>query len=193
MKVQLLSVFGTDKQIADYASMSYGKTEARSVDGLINILITNNHLSVFESASMQFRVRVPIYVQRQWMRHRSAYIEKSLRYTKPDKFYMPDDISNNRVLKEKVLELYKQTTTLYNQLVEEGINKEFARSILPLGTMTEFNWTVNLRQLMNFLNQRNHPKAQLEIRECAKKVEDFFAEYFPITYKYFQKQPNPYL
>ena len=190
--IKCTNVYGDDKLLADRATISYNNLEAKNTEKLIELLITQNHLSIFEFASMEFYVEVPIYTQRQWMRHRTTFIEKSLRYTTPEDYFIPKSIQQSSLFKKWVISNNTFCVNLYNTLVSSGVPKEDARSVLPLGTMTKFYWKVNLRQLMNFLDQRLLPSAQSDIRENAEEVRKEFEKHFPITHKYWKKRKNPY-
>ncbi len=82
-------------------------------------------------------------------------------------------------------EVYETAFTAYEELVEAGVARELARSVLPVGAYTQFYWTVNARSLMNFVSLRNSEFAQLEIRRYAEAVEAFFAERMPVTHAAF--------
>src|SRR5437588_11501930 len=87
--------------------------------------------------------------------------------------------------REELQAVYDQAFAAYERLVEAGVARELARSVIPVGAYTQFYWTVNARSLMNFLSLRNSEFAQLEIRRYAEAVESFFAERMPVTYAAF--------
>jgi len=184
--VALENFFNGDNEIVKYARICYGREDSTNKEGLIKTLITNGHTSVFEHSVFTFRIRCPIFVARQWMRHRmGSYTEKSLRYTKPGSFTKLE--LNNPEAEELIDVIFKTTMSTYETLLSMGIKKEQARAILPIGIETEFYWTVNARSLMNFLKLRLDPHAQKEIRDYAEKVMNIFEEKMPITAKYFSK------
>ena len=184
--VTLENFVNGDNEIAKYARICYGREDTDNKDGLIKTLITNGHTSVFEHSVFTFRIICPIFVARQWMRHRiGSYTEKSLRYTKPGSFTKLE--LNNTDAEELIEVVFKTTIHTYETLLNMGIKKEQARAILPMGIETEFYWTVNARSLMNFLQLRLDPHAQKEIRVYAEAIMDVFEEKMPITAKHFSK------
>jgi thymidylate synthase (FAD) len=151
-------------------------------------------------------VRCPIFVAREWFRHRiGSFNEFSLRYARAtDDFYVPEagdvrtqvgkpgaytfepvDPELAERTREELQAVYDHAYTTYEQLVEAGVARELARSVLPVGAYTQFYWTVNARALMNFVSLRNSEFAQLEIRRYAEAVEAFFAEQMPVTHAAF--------
>ena len=174
--------------------------------GLIRFLMRDRHGSPFEHNSFRFHIRCPLFVAREWFRHRiGSFNEASLRYHKfSDDFYVPDvEAVRSQVGKpgsysfEPVEEalaietqtefqrIYKETYATYVELLEKGVAKELARSVLPVGLFTQFYWTINARALMNFLSLRNAQTAQYEIRTYAEAVERLFAQQMPITHQCF--------
>ncbi len=140
------------------------------------------------------------------MRHRTnSFNEESARYHKlSDDFYVPDvpavrsqvgkpgsysfepvEEALANETRDTFQRIYKDLYAEYNELIEKGVAKEVARSILPVGIFTQFYWTVNARSLMNFLSLRNAQTAQYEIRTYAEAVEHFFKKEMPITYECF--------
>jgi thymidylate synthase (FAD) len=160
----------------------------------------------FEHNSFRFHIRAPIFVAREWMRHRvSSFNEFSLRYAKAtEDFYVPepDDVRTQvgkpgaysfepvspelaETTREELRDVYETAFATYERLVEQGVARELARSVLPVGAYTEFYWTVNARSLMNFVSLRAAEAAQREIRRYAEAVEHFFAELMPVTHEAF--------
>ena len=148
-------------------------------------------MTPFETIVFTFDVKCPIFVARQWMRHRiGSFNEESLRYCVAEgEVYVPDFKDEfNCQFWERIN--YRQFEE-YEMLIARGIPKEQARSILPLGTYTKFYWTVNGRSLMNFLKLRLDKGAQAEIREYAKVILDMaklvapvsFTEFVPLVLK----------
>jgi thymidylate synthase (FAD) len=139
---------------------------------------------VFEFANFTFRIKCPIFVARQWMRHRmGSYVEKSLRYTKAENFYIPEGTDAKQLFDAAI----RTSISAYETLLAIGVKKEQARAVLPLSVMTEFYWNVNARSLMNFLKLRLDKHAQLEIREYAQEIMNIFESKMPITAKYFKE------
>lgn len=183
------------------------KRLSKSDSGLINFLLRNKHGSPFEQGFMaQFHIRLPIFVMREWVRHRVGFSvnEESGRYVqlRPD-FYYPlflrkqvgkpgsyrfEPITHRAVVDwfEKLLvEESESAYSNYEQAIEHGIAKEQARIFLPLNLYTEIRWTCNARSLMNFLSLRNSDQAMYEIREYAKVLEKIFSQYMPTVAKSF--------
>jgi thymidylate synthase (FAD) len=204
--VELIKAIGTDLDIVNAARVSFGKyqEELDSKDiKLIKYLWEHKHTSPFEHNSLTFRVRCPLFVARQWMRHRIAsYNEISYRYVQAEpEFYVPgewrlqhdsnrqastDDTiteSNGYNLHDLVVRHHEQTYRRYKKLLEVGVAREQARSILPLATYTEFYFTCNLRALLHFIDLRSHEGAQYEIRQYAEALKDLAKINFPETFK----------
>jgi thymidylate synthase (FAD) len=177
-----------------------------SDEGLIRFLMRDRHGSPFEHNAFRFHVRCPIFVAREWFRHRiGSFNEFSMRYAKAtDDFYVPEpaDVRTQvgkpgaytfEPVDEELAEetrreleaLYEQAYATYARLVEKGVARELARSVMPVGSYTQFYWTVNARALMNFVSLRNSEFAQLEIRRYAEAVEAFFAREMPVTHAAF--------
>ncbi len=163
-------------------------------------------MTPFEHNSFRFHIRTPIFVAREWFRHRiGSFNEESGRYHKLEgDFYVPPRTAlrtqvgkpgaySFEPLQEAVAaetldtfeRVYKQLYDEYLKLIEMGVAKELARALLPLGIYTQFYWTLNARSLMNFLALRNAEAAQYEIRTYAKAVERLFAKEMPVTYESF--------
>jgi thymidylate synthase (FAD) len=160
----------------------------------------------FEHNSFRFHIRAPIFVAREWMRHRvGSFNEFSMRYARAtDDFYVPaaedvrtqvgkpgaysfDPVSREiaETTREELSAVYQTAYATYERLVELGVARELARSVLPVGAYTEFYWTVNARSLMNFVSLRAAETAQREIRRYAEACEQFLAEKMPVTYAAF--------
>jgi thymidylate synthase (FAD) len=160
----------------------------------------------FEHNAFRFHVRAPIFVAREWFRHRvGSFNEFSMRYAKAtDDFYVPEpeDVRSQvgkpgaysfepvdeelaERAREELREVYETAFATYERLVEAGVARELARSVMPVGAYTEFFWTVNARALMNFVSLRAAETAQREIRRYADAVEHFFAEKMPVTHAAF--------
>jgi thymidylate synthase (FAD) len=195
--VRLVDSMGDDKSVVRAARVSYGKeSKGEEADRkLIQYLMEHNHGTPFEHIVFTFHVRCPIFVARQWFRHRiGSFNEISGRYTELDTgFFVPTALRENQndnhqasiegdfsdeeiesMMREwnYALEIVEDT---YNSLLEKGLAREQARAILPVGTYTEFYWTVNLRSLFNFITLRTAEDAQAEMRQYANVVQ-FIAE-----------------
>jgi thymidylate synthase (FAD) len=175
-------------------------------EGLIRFLMRDRHGTPFEHNAFRFHVRAPLFVAREWFRHRvGSFNEFSMRYAKAsDEFYVPEaeDVRSQvgkpgaysfepvapelaDQAREELRELYDAAYETYTRLVEAGVARELARSVMPVGAYTEFFWTVNARALMNFLSLRAAETAQREIRRYAEACERFLAERMPITHAAF--------
>lgn len=205
--LELIRVSGSDLDVVNAARVSYGKTADKLSERdkkLINYLIEHEHTSPFEHNQLSFRVKCPIYVARQWMRHRmNSYNEISYRYVKAKlEFYIPKNWryqdNNNKQssigeFKDTNLEkMYKESIESimknYEILLESGVSREQARGLLPLSTYTEFIYTCNLHSLMHFLKLRLNKNAQNEIRAYATGLLKLATPYFPESLKAFSRK-----
>lgn len=200
--VKLLDVMGSDEDIVDAARISYdrrGKTEDRN---LIRYLLRHKHTSPFEMAELKFELKMPIFVARQWVRHRTANMnEVSARYTQlPAEMFVPEEVaiqstdnkqgrgafhSSNMALKSDISRQNNAAYIAYDVLLQNDVSRELARGVLPLNIYTKFVWKMDLHNLMHFLNLRLDPHAQKEIRDYAEVIEKLVALKFPITYEAF--------
>jgi thymidylate synthase (FAD) len=205
--VKLVEFMGGDQRAVESARVSFGSvSKGEAADRkLIEYLLANGHLSPFEHSVFQFHVKCPIFVARQWMRHRIAsYNEISARYTEVhDEFYMPEafrgqdrankqgSIPTSALEQEKMLAIYdraiKASFAAYKELLDAGAAREMARLVLPVAQYTQFYWSVNARSLLNFIDLRTHEHAQLEIRQYANSIREIFAEKMPWTWEAYSK------
>jgi thymidylate synthase (FAD) len=207
--VRLDEAMADDLSVVNGARVSFArhKTEMDDSDaGLIRFLMRERHGTPFEHNAFRFHIRAPIFVAREWFRHRfSSFNEFSMRYAKAtDDFYVPEaeDVRTQvgkpgaysfepvsdevaETTRDELRQVYETAYRTYERLVELGVARELARAVLPVGAYTEFYWTVNARALMNFLSLRNSENAQREIRRYAEACERFFAERMPITHEAF--------
>lgn len=207
--VYLVDYMGDDLAIEESARVSYGPETKRSTDstGLIRYLMRNKHTSPFEMVELKFHLKMPIFVARQWVRHRTASMnEISGRYSVlPDEFYVPpsenislqSEINNqgrgesaNLTTKNIAKQFFhKDPYNIYShyyKLVNDlGIAKELARIILPVSVYTEFYWKIDLHNLLHFLQLRMDEHAQLEIREYANAIAAIVEDGWPIAYNAF--------
>lgn len=207
--VRLDASMADDLSVVNSARVSFAVRKEQMDDkdkGLIKFLMREGHGTPVEHNSFRFHVRCPIFVAREWFRHRvGSFNEESARYHKlADDFYVPDPKAVRSqvgkpgsysfepvdpALAEQTIETlhahYKAAYDVYVELVDKGVAKELARAALPFGIYTQFYWTLNARSLMNFISLRNAETAQYEIRVYAEAVEHFFAQKMPITYECF--------
>jgi len=168
---------------------------------LISYLMKHRHGTPFEHNLFTFYIKCPLFVAREWQRHRiGSYNEVSGRYTEFNaQFYIPTvarkpaetnkqgSVPVNNKGADEWLETEIQRWSLaahveYKKLLDFGIAKELARIVLPLNLYTEFYWSVNARSLMNFLSLRTGEDAQWEIQQYAKAIEPMFFDVMPFTY-----------
>jgi thymidylate synthase (FAD) len=207
--VRLDGAMADDLSVVNGARVSFARHKAEmdaSDEGLIRFLMRDRHGSPFEHNAFRFHVRCPIFVAREWFRHRiGSFNEFSMRYAKAtDDFYVPEpeDVRSQvgkpgaysfEPVSDELAEetrreldaLYHEAYAAYARLVEKGVARELARVVMPVGAYTQFYWTVNARALMNFVSLRNAEFAQREIRRYAEAVESFFARHMPVTYAAF--------
>ena len=207
--VKLMQHVGDDLSIVNSARVCYNDKSDSINDKdrkLIKFLLDNKHETPLEHNSMTFLVKCPLFVARQWHRHRIGISinEVSGRYTVvPDEIYVPSAIfkefriaskSNKQVSEldsldtidqESCREIYAKSTSqafeAYHQLIAHGVAREQARAVLPLATYTQFYWTCNLRSLLHFINLRDHKDAQWEIQQYAKNMLEQAKDIFPET------------
>ena len=207
--VRLDDAMADDLSVVNSARVSFGRrvTELGDADaGLIRFLMRERHGTPFEHNSFRFHVRCPLFVAREWFRHRvGSFNEFSMRYARAtDDFYLPEpeDVRTQvgkpgaysfepvedelaQTTREELRAVYEHAYETYERLVEQGVARELARAVIPVGAYTEFYWTVNARSLMNFVSLRAAETAQREIRRYAEAVEALFAERMPITHAAF--------
>src|SRR4029450_1348118 len=176
--VRLDGAMADDLSVVHGARVSFArhKTEMDDSDaGLIRFLMRERHGTPFEHNAFRFHIRAPLFVTREWMRHRfSSFNEFSMRYAKAtDEFYVPDaddvrtqvgkpgaysfepvDPELAESTREELEAVYAAAYAAYERLVEQGVARELARAVMPVGAYTEFYWTVNARSLMNFVSLR---------------------------------------
>ncbi|MDR2793472.1 MAG: FAD-dependent thymidylate synthase [Treponema sp.] len=185
--VRLVDYMGGDARVVQSARVSYGEgTKSYREDaGLIDYLLRNRHTSPFEQVVLTFHVKLPIFVARQWIRHRTARVnEISGRYSvMKDDFYTPEcgDIAMQsmdnkqgrgetpeaeaaKAVQESMKNAQKAMYTAYTELIDKGIARELARINLPLSLYTEWYWQIDLHNLFHFLELRLDAHAQKEIR-----------------------------
>jgi thymidylate synthase (FAD) len=207
--VRLDDAMASDLSVVNGARVSFARRKEEMDDadaGLIRFLMRDRHGSPFEHNAFRFHIRCPIFVAREWFRHRiGSFNEFSMRYAKAtDDFYLPEpedvrtqigkpgayrfetvDAELAEETREELEAVYRDAYAAYARLVEKGVARELARSVIPVGAYTQFYWTVNARALMNFVSLRNAEFAQLEIRRYAEAVEEFFAQKMPLTHAAF--------
>jgi len=208
--VRLVDYMGGDKRIVQSARVSYGEgtKTVREDAGLIDYLLRHQHTSPFEQVILTFHVKMPIFVARQWIRHRTARVnEISGRYSiMRDEFYLPADMdvakqsTDNKQgrstepvsheyaarVQEKLEDGQKQAYADYSELVESGLARELARVNLPLSLYTEMYWQIDLHNLFHFLKLRLDGHAQKEIRDYADVILEITRAVAPLATESFE-------
>ncbi len=207
--VRLVDSMGGDDAIVQSARVSYGKgTSKVSQDrGLIRYLMRHRHSTPFEMVEFKFHCKMPIFVARQWVRHRTANInEYSLRYSEArDEFYYPDpnhiefqsavnkqgrmgEVDED--LKKKVQTYFKEISDrsfeIYCELNEAGVARELARAILPVNLYTEWYWKNDLHNLLHFIGLRSDGHAQYEIRVFSDAMASYVKKVAPFAWEAYQ-------
>lgn len=207
-EVRLVDFMGGDNRVDQAAGISLDQYDRErdeaQVRRLIRYMLKHRHGTPFEHSVFTFFVRAPLFVVREWMRHRiGSYNEVSGRYAKlPFVVYKPEarspivEVPANKqgsvpapelqgIVDTQARRAYLTAYDSYSSMLEAGVAKEVARMVLPLNLYTGFVWTVNARSLMNFISLRGSEDAQKEIRDYALALEELFAEKMPITYEEF--------
>ena len=197
-----------DSAIVQAARVSYGDgTKKVNEDrGLIRYLLRHRHTTPFEMVEFKFHVAMPIFIARQWIRHRTANVnEYSARYSiVQDRFYRPS-IENVRKQSttnrqggdepievgtaEDFLKLLEDSEALYERylgLTEQGVAREIARAALPVSVYTEWYWKCDLHNILHFLSLRMDPHAQIEIQDYATAMYDLIRGIVPVTCEAFE-------
>ena len=206
----LKDVMGDDSSIEEAARVSYQKGTRKISDtrNLIRYLMRRGHSSPFEQVEFKFHVKLPIFVARQWIRHRTASVnEISGRYSElKTEYYLPsqdnynlqsttnkqgrsDELITGEVYGEMVKcigAVREEVTELYDRLLGQGVARELARIDLPLSIYTEWYWKCDLRNIFNFLKLRLDTHAQKEIRDYANVMAAIVRERCPLAYEAFE-------
>lgn len=208
--VRLVDVMGDDNSIVQAARVSYGKgtKTLREDRALIRYLMRHSHTSPFEMVELKFHVKLPIFVARQWIRHRTANVnEYSGRYSEMrDEFYLPEpnqihsqssdnkqgrsdeELPENMVVDilQKMKNLQQSSYVDYLYYLDNNLARELARINLPLSTYTEWYWKIDLHNLFHFLKLRMDAHAQYEIRVYADTIAEIVKQILPIAYEAFE-------
>lgn len=206
--IRVMDYMGSDSAIVQAARVSYGKgTKKISQDeALIKYLMRHHHTTPFEMCEIKFHVKLPIFVARQWIRHRTANVnEYSARYSILDnEFYIPKpeqvakQSDNNKqgsgeafdpdTSKEIIDSLTNDSNLVYShyeKFIEQGLAREIARTNLTLNYYTQFYWKIDLHNLLHFLKLRADKHAQYEIRVYAEVMLDIIKKWVPLAYNAF--------
>ncbi len=213
--VALVESMGNDLSIVRNARVSYDAEWRTGEDSgkdekLIKYLVKNNHTSPFECVQFTFDIKCPIFVARQLLRHRTLSAnEISARYAElPEEFYIPDlqqmgvqhsdnkqmrdadiilpeDVANN--IRDEMTKQNKEAFNLYHSMIERGLARELARTVLPVGTYTHLFFTMNLHNLMHFIKLRSNSHAQYEIRVYSDAILEIIKSVVPVSVAAFEE------
>ena len=211
--VRVVDYMGDDAAIVQAARVSYGAgtKKARDDSGLIRYLMRHWHSTPFEMCEVKLHVKLPVFVARQWIRHRTANVnEYSARYSILDReFYIPapdalaaQSVVNNqgrgevlqgeeaervlRILKDDSMRAYDNYEAMLSQDGQQGLARELARMNLPANVYTQWYWKTDLHNLFHFLRLRADAHAQYEIRVYADAICKVVADWVPFAYKAFE-------
>jgi thymidylate synthase (FAD) len=212
--VRVIDYMGNDTSIVQAARVSYGEGTKKSRDdkSLIFYLMRHWHSTPFEMCEIKLHVKLPVFVARQWIRHRTANVnEYSARYSILDnEFYIPksenlasQSISNNQgrgdvlegeeakkviqILKSDSLRSYKSYEKMLSKENKKGLARELARMNLPTNIYTQWYWKTDLHNLFNFIRLRNDLHAQYEIRVYAEKIAELVKKWVPFAFEAFEQ------
>jgi thymidylate synthase (FAD) len=208
--VYLVDYMGNDKAIAQAAGVSYGKGTKKmsEEETLIRYLMRQRHTSPFEMVEFKFHCKMPIFVARQWIRHRTANVnEYSGRYSEmSDHFYMPDmeqlriqsgmnkqgrgeklTVDQQARVLEMFSNLYQMSWDDYQSFLSMDLARELARIGLSVANYTEWYWKMDLHNLLHFLRLRLDSHAQYEIRVYAEAIAHIVKDAIPVAYRAFEQ------
>ncbi len=206
--IALDGAFASDLAVANGARVSFNLASqalTAKEEGLIRFLMRDHHGSPFEHGYFRFIVKAPIFVVREHHRHRAghSYNEWSGRYSKMQaEFYVPENVrtqvgkpgaytfepveaETKAAARAEIEHQAQEAFAAYERMLEMGVAKEVARTVLPLNMYTKYYWSCNPRSLMHFCSLRNSEHAQYEIREYAREAESFLAKVMPVTHAAF--------
>lgn len=211
--VRVIDYMGDDAAICQAARVSYGKgtKSVTNDEGLIRYLMRHWHSTPFEMCEIKLHVKLPVFVARQWIRHRTANVnEYSARYSILDReFYIPapehiaaQSVVNNQgrgatlqgeeaarvleILKADSARAYDNYEAMISQDGQQGLARELARMNLPANIYTQWYWKVDLHNLLHFLRLRADAHAQYEIRVYAEEICKLVADWVPFAYRAFE-------
>ena len=208
MKIELIDVMGNDLSVVNAARVSYSKTKKsfeQSDEKLIKYLAEHNHWSPFAHASLQFRIKAPIFVARQLVKHQVGLVwnEVSRRYVDfPPELYKPEtwrgrpknskqgsdgEIKLDQTIEYSMESAMESCLITYNTLLAKGVAPEQARMVLPQSMMTEWYWSGTLYAFSRVCNLRCKPDTQKETRDVADEMYKICDEKFPYSWKYLTK------
>ena len=211
--IRVIDYMGDDAAIVQAARVSYGAgtKHVQNDDGLIRYLMRHWHSTPFEMCEIKLHVKLPVFVARQWIRHRTANVnEYSARYSILDReFYIPEpeqlaaqSVVNNQgrgevlsgaesarvlaMLKSDAAQMYDHYEEMLSQDGQQGLARELARMNLPMNIYTQWYWKVDLHNLFHFLRLRADAHAQYEIRVYAEAIAECVRDWVPLAYAAFE-------
>ncbi len=204
--VKLLDWMGTDHDVVAAARVSYekGNRQVKDDEKLIDYLLSHEHTTPFEMVETKWEVKLPIFVARQWIRHRTASVnEMSARYSvMDDEFGLSEELrvqettnkqsslgalslDDTAYLNERRKEAVDNCYEVYEETIDRGVGREQAREVLPVAIMTKWVWKIDLKNLFHFLNLRTDSHAQKEIRDYADVMSRIVKEMVPLCFAAF--------
>ena len=205
--VELLDVMGSDEEVENAARISYGKgtRKVSQTRNLIRYLIRHKHTSPLEMCEVKFHIKLPIFIMRQLVRHRTANLnEYSGRYSiMSDEFYLPEAdylqkqsttnnqgreevIPNKGLLQFEFNRIYDGAQIAYENLLNHELTKELARAVLPVANYTECIWKIDLHNFFHFVKLRADKHAQREIQDYANAMYELVKPKFPLCCEAFE-------
>lgn len=203
-ELRLVEYMGSDTAVVRAARVStgHGSKGPESDQKLIRYLLTNQHDSPFEQCEISVRVEAPIFVERQWMRHRTAHVNsQSGRYSEyPSKYYLPNTSQIKKQSKNKqgrdsifsesetievqkiIQEQSEDAFRSYDCLIKKGVSQELARLVLPMNLYSAWFWKCDLRNTLHFIQLRADSHAQWEIQQYAFVLATYVAILFPVVW-----------
>ncbi len=206
--VRLVDWMGDDSRIVEAARISY-KSPSKGPEQdkkLLEYLYKNKHTSPFEMVKVTMNIKMPIFVMRQYVRHRMQNLnEVSARYTElPNEFYIPTtwrkqdtknkqgssgefDADTNFAYSDCLKQHCEESYNIYQSLIKDGVAREMARMFLPVNIYTEIYTCWDLKNLLHFISLRDDSHAQAEIQEYGKAIKSILKELFPMTMEAYEK------
>jgi len=205
--VKLLDVMGNDEEVENAARISYGEgtRKVSQTRNLIRYLMRHKHTSPFEMCEVKFHIKLPIFIMRQLVRHRTANLnEYSGRYSvMSDEYYLPqgdylqkqsstnnqgrDEVHPNKgALQFEFNRVYDNANIAYHNLLEEDIAREIARAVLPVANYTEVIWKIDLHNFFHVIKLRADSHAQREIQDYANAMYELVKPHFPLCCEAFE-------
>jgi thymidylate synthase (FAD) len=204
VEVTLIDKMGSDLTVVNAARVSFGKNKEvfeASDEKLISFLAKHNHWSPFAHCSVQFRIKAPIFVARQLVKHQVglSWNEISRRYVDYEpEYYMPTNWrlraedkkqgSSSETIEYNIANTIKNANTTYNDMLAKGIAPELARMVLPQNMMTEWYWSGTLYAFARVCELRCAEDTQKETREIADSIDEFCNEEFPYSWKHLRNE-----